>query len=371
MAHLSPEFKHDVFFSYAHGVVDGDATSNLRDWSRKLAEDVRKQLRTWKQFNDLTFYIDDSERDGERLAPTDGVHDGLRDAASASAIFLCALSDWYVDSEWCGKERGWWHEHARAAIGREALAEIERRFVLIAQELTDGREWPPELQDQSGGPLRGYRAYRSHDAVLKRVLLGISERDRAARQDLIIDLSGDLGETLKNIREALKTERAKRLSEAKLKGCAEFPASLFIHAPEDCSEAFDRAQRQLADEGYIVFPESHRPLPRNGRLTDAEMTELSASDGLMLVAGGTRRPLLADFVIVGRNIRRLLQAELLKLIPAGVLDPLGRDQHPRESVIGAQSLGLQWFEITDEAWPGRVKAWLAEMAERDTARPGA
>ena len=54
MAHLGPEFRHDIFVSYSHGDVDGSGASPLKGWSQAFARELNdpelaRSLRRWVQ----------------------------------------------------------------------------------------------------------------------------------------------------------------------------------------------------------------------------------------------------------------------------------------------------------------------------------
>jgi hypothetical protein len=110
MSFLGPPFEHDVFFSYAHADVDGTGDAEIKTWCQKFANDLRQALRRFEEFKPLSLYLDEGPRTGERLDETAGLTPSLRTAAGRAALLCAMMSPWYLRSEWCAKERQWWHE---------------------------------------------------------------------------------------------------------------------------------------------------------------------------------------------------------------------------------------------------------------------
>lgn len=370
MAILGPEYQHDIFFSYAHGDADGDGRSELKQWSQNLAEEVRSSLQKWPDFIDLAFYLDESGRLGERLDATDSAYEGLAASASASAMLLSVMSQWYPDSEWCRQECAWWAEGSEKRAPGVASA-FPRAFVCIAQDSPEGQTWPEALTDGSGRRLKGYVAYDRGLPRLQQVPFGTigDDDDKAAFQRLVIKVAGDLGQKILDMRAALEEERARLHQLDKIGGVADEAAAIFLHAPEDCAKEFAEASESLCNAGYIVAPEEHRPLPRNGRLDDAQEDELRACDGLFILAGDTERSISAELVNIGRNLRKLILAQQNKIMPCGVLDLIGPEGHPDQRIRNAKNLGLEWFDTTSGTWTEDIGSWLrrcCQMASRAT-----
>ena len=84
MAYLGPEFKHDIFFSYAHADVDRSGQALLGRWSAELAEEVRRRLMSRGGLADLSFYLEISDREGQRLEENQGTKRGLEESPRAT-----------------------------------------------------------------------------------------------------------------------------------------------------------------------------------------------------------------------------------------------------------------------------------------------
>jgi hypothetical protein len=157
MSFVGPPFEHDVFFSYAHADVDRVGDAEIKAWSQKFASDLRQALRRFPEFAPLSLYLDESPREGERLDETAELTPSLKKAAGASALLCAMMSPWYLKSEWCAKERQWWHE------GTQALAPIiasgfDRAFICRLMDTIED-EWPEIFMDLEDVARKGFWLY--------------------------------------------------------------------------------------------------------------------------------------------------------------------------------------------------------------------
>ena len=58
MGFLSEPFEHDLFVSYSHGAFADDHGSDLKLWSQKFAKDLRKELRGYDAFQEVSVFLD-------------------------------------------------------------------------------------------------------------------------------------------------------------------------------------------------------------------------------------------------------------------------------------------------------------------------
>ena len=58
----------DVFVSYSHVAIEGNSNSTLKQWSQKLASDLREELNYSDRDPKLRLFLDESERLDESVA---------------------------------------------------------------------------------------------------------------------------------------------------------------------------------------------------------------------------------------------------------------------------------------------------------------
>ena len=126
MAYLAPEYKHDIFFSYPHADADRRGESELKAWSQRFAEDLRSNLISSKRHQNLSFFLDQGQREGERLDEAATPSRALDEAANA-VLLVALMSPWYLESRWCRDEREAWAKGIGGDAGRIARG-VRPRF---------------------------------------------------------------------------------------------------------------------------------------------------------------------------------------------------------------------------------------------------
>ncbi len=356
MSFVGPPFEHDFFFSYAHADVDGTGDAEIKTWCQKCANDVRQALRRFPEFAALSLYLDESPRTGERLDETAALTPSLQKAAGASALLCAMMSPWYLRSEWCAKEREWWHDGTRTLAPAIARG-FDRAFILRLMDTIED-EWPEIFKDLAEVAKKGFFLYDRAKPELQRVPWGWigTEEDRAAYRQFVIEISGRIGERLKDIRARLEEERRAQETLAKLQGEPDH-LLLYLHARADFADPFDDAFARLQGAGYAVTPQAPTPLLRDGRLDDDQADELRSSDAMVVL--GTDDPSVdKDIVVVGKTSRRLAEALEIKPLPCAVYDLVGKARHPERRLINARNLGIAWIDGTAPNWAADLRAWL-------------
>ena len=132
------DFPIDVFFSYSHGAFEGQSHSELKRWSQKLAEDLREEL-SFSGLENLSLYLDESERKDESVDPTEVLGSQLKEKASSAALLTLLMTPQYLRSEWCRWERAWWKERNHP----DPLSVGGRVFVSRVYP-TEEADWPDD-----------------------------------------------------------------------------------------------------------------------------------------------------------------------------------------------------------------------------------
>jgi hypothetical protein len=355
MSFVGRPFEHDVFFSYAHADVDRVGDAEIKAWCQKFASDLRQALRRFPEFAPLSLYLDESPRTGERLDETAELTPSLKKAAGASAVLCAMMSPWYLKSEWCTKERCWWDEGTRA-LAPTIASGFDRAFICRLMDTVED-DWPAVFKDVENVAKKGFWLYDRAKPKLQRMPWGSigTEEDRAAYKQCVIEVSGQIGSRLEEIRARLEADR--KAQEALTKLQAESGQVLYLYTRPDLRAPFEDAFGRLQGAGYAVCPMAPSPLLRDGRLDDDQADELRSSDAMVVV--GTDDPRIdKDIVVVGKNSRRLAEALSIKPLPCAVYDLIGKARHPERRLNNAKNLGIAWIDGTVPDWSTYLKAWL-------------
>ena len=112
---------HDVFVSYAHGPVPlgplaGGRIDPLGKWTRALVANVSEQVDFYLGVKDVArraeFWMD-PELEGNLPLTAN-----LRAKVEQSALMLLVMSPFYLQSDWCGNEVGWFSARRPGPDGR-------------------------------------------------------------------------------------------------------------------------------------------------------------------------------------------------------------------------------------------------------------
>jgi TIR domain len=152
MCFLGEPFKHDVFVSYSHGAFKGQHDPDLKRWSQKFANDLRGELAGTAEFEEISVFLDDSERSDESVDRTADLSDDLEKHVQDSALLAILMTPHYLRSEWCRREREWWDAKGRL----ETLGSGNRIFVCRVRPMGE-TAWPAELPAAVG-----YYAYNKN-----------------------------------------------------------------------------------------------------------------------------------------------------------------------------------------------------------------
>jgi hypothetical protein len=140
---------HDVFVSYAHGPVPLGQYSTVQQdplskWTHKFVDDLRGNIDFLLGFKDpqrrVEIWMDPALEGNQPLGAN------LKGKVERSALLLVAMSHFYLQSEWCGKEVEWFSDR----IDTDG-------HLFVARVCPTQQEWPKALKDKDGNELPGYR----------------------------------------------------------------------------------------------------------------------------------------------------------------------------------------------------------------------
>jgi hypothetical protein len=366
MSFVGPPFEHDIFFSYAHADVDGTGDAEIKAWCQRFANDLRKALRRFPEFARLSLYLDESPREGERLDETAELTPALRKAAGDAALLCAMMSPWYLKSEWCTKERDWWHEGTRT-LAPSIASGFDRAFIGRLMESAED-QWPEIFKDPENVAKKGFWLYDRAKPEFERVPWGWigSEEDKAGYKKCVIVVSGRIAARLKEINRHLEEDRKAREAVAKLRAAE--GQVLYLYTRPDLRDPFEHTFDRLQDAGYAVVPNTPTSLMRDGRLDGRQAQMLLTSDA-MVVLGADDPEVDMDIVVAGTTSRRLAEARSNKRLPCAVYDLVGRARHPERRRINARNLRIAWIDGTEPEWPTDLRAWLHGAAMGATVAP--
>ena len=209
------------------------------------------------------------------------------------------MSPWYLKSEWCAKERQWWHEGTRT-LAPTIASGFDRAFIGRLMDSVED-EWPEIFKDAENIAKKGFWLYDRAKPKFQRVPWGSigSEEDKAAYKKCVIEVSGQIGSRLEEIQARLEEDRKAKEALAKLQ--AEQGQVLYLYTPARSPRPLRSTPSSACKRaGYAVVPMAPTPLLRDGRLDDDQADELRSSDAMVVL--GTDDPRVdKDIVVVGKN----------------------------------------------------------------------
>lgn len=256
---LPPELQQlpiDVFLSYSHGAFSGRSDNELKRWSQRLADDLREEL-VFSGIEDLSLFLDASDREDEGVDPTAVLSDQLQESVEGAAILTALMSPQYLRSKWCGREREWW-------TGRNNPDPLSAggRLFLCRLLATNENDWPQELAG-----LFGYYFHdKDKDQTRARPFTWREgEGDRDQYNDALIKLSGDIAQRLKAAREVL--DERHRHWQQQQKAEAEGGRSCTCTAGRNRPRCGRMPAIGSRTAGSSSIPTGPRPWPRTGAWT--------------------------------------------------------------------------------------------------------
>src|ERR1044071_2857504 len=143
MSYIGAPFRYDVCISYSHGDPQGKGDTRFKGYSQAFIRELVAELKEEQDFGaKLEIFFDDSEDHDCGLNVNSGLTPQLRDAMSQSAVFTVLMSDYYLRSNWCRDERGFWLACKAAA----PFGSSER--LALARIWDTTLDWPAQLQDE-------------------------------------------------------------------------------------------------------------------------------------------------------------------------------------------------------------------------------
>jgi hypothetical protein len=366
MCFLGEPFKHDLFVSYSHGDADGSGRSPLGEWSRDFVADLERQLRQIHLFREVSIFLDQNERPGRGVDPTEPLSQQLKEEISASALLVVLMTPHYLASTWCTQERDWWLERvARNTIGAGGHIFVCRVLPNVTippwkPEEDDGM-WPDALKDSVGHTLTGFWFHTREDVHFDTVPFKWdgSTHDtneyNTARRLLIRHITIRLAE----IRQKLEEQRRDEDNRTKLMQPG--VKMIYLHARERQRQSWQRAREALVRSGYLVYPAAPEPnlldqpllnLKEIREARQKRIFQLAECDAILMLCSDTGAEIEIDLPAIGRNDRESARDISGKLLPCAVLDQVG------QPIEAATALAIEHLDGCHPGWELHVASWL-------------
>jgi hypothetical protein len=346
---LGQPFQHDLFVSYSHGAFKGQHDTDLKLWSQKFANDLRAELAGQGEFDDISVFLDESDRSHENVDRTAQLTGLLGGGVVDSALFTLLMTRHYLRSKWCRQEFDWWcKKHLPDTLGAGG------RVYVCRVHPSDQTSWPEPIKD-----VVGYFCYdRDKNPDKARPFTWRGSTDEVNQYtDLLVEISGDMMQRLRAIKAVLDERR--RLEEQAKKYAAVNGQVLFLHGRPYAATAWDQASDRLQEAGFCVVPGRPIPLAGDGGLDPEYQAQLVKSDGVLLLGAEDGPAIDTDIVVIGRNFRNLAAASK-PFLPCAVLNVAGEPLRTPRRLRNAKNLRMGWIDSTINDWPMLVRSWLLE-----------
>jgi hypothetical protein len=265
----APEFKYDVYISYAH--ADNVALGGDSGWVDVLHRHLEARL---------SQLIGEAPRifRNREASVSDSFSEFLIQSIYESAVLLVVLSPAYLSSNWCQIELKAFIQNADQSGG--LIVGDRSRIFKVFKTPVPWLELPPELSDTVG------LAFFDHEAQTDIPREFVSGRDERYWRRLD-DLAREISEMLKVLRtpeqrsveprREPQPEVKESAPEVEIPSPSLVPVTVYLaETTTDLVEVRYRLQRELLQYGVRVLPE--RPLPReSSALTDEIRKDLRDS----------------------------------------------------------------------------------------------
>jgi hypothetical protein len=357
--HAKHGFEYDMFFSYSHGDVLGQADAPLKLWSKQLHAALNQILALLLKRPPRIFL--DESADGvdkaAHLAPE------LGEKVRRSALFQIIMTPHYLESEWCQKELRTF-VRALAEDGKNAEGRV---FIAKAMETME-MPWPAALCDDEGNRMVGWdfhaRGHPFPHGFMNDWRSGLPPEVSAPLFEMAVAIQGRL-----RALEAAETER-----KAKAEGVGEMEDGLikniYLYGRADEASEWEATWKEIDAVGIHVLPGEPEPLDADDdadkRLSYAK---LASRCDAMLMVGSDGLKLDFDLDVIGRERRNFIASKFQKYLPCAVVDRRG-DLKRTAREGNAKRFGIDWIDAQSGDWPSDIRRWLQSSAGKVGERYG-
>jgi hypothetical protein len=361
MSFVGDPFRHDVFVSYSHGDILSDGDSPLKLWSQSFVRELKRELQL--DINAaVSLFLDENPRRGEGVDGMAPLAPQLQAIAETSAILAVLMTPQYLGSSWCRQELDWWVE------GQRKCGIPHQSRIAVARILpTATNIWPSALGDDAGNQHVGVHFFNRAGGSGVRPFgwPAATSSTGGEFREAVVSLAGLIQARLREVRALVGSARQREEELRRLTAPA--GQAIYLHGRESQALAWDRARRDLVDEGFAVFPLQPEPVdtePKRIRERSARrVSVMQGCDAVLLLGTDDGGALESDLPSIGRFDRYQAIAGSNRLLPCSVLDTVGIVG--REPILKqiAANICVDWIDATAGPWPPRVRSWLKEAIQ--------
>lgn len=256
----------DIFVSYPRALnrpPPDSGTTAAVGWVTRFVEWLEHYLRTELGGEEFHVWMDHQLEANAELTPR------LHELIESCAVFLVILSEAYLRSDWCKDE-------LTTFVAGDIVRRKRTRSRIFIIETTEIAEPPPELSPEILRTRFWYEHPRDHKP--RTMGLPVPTREHEDFQELIIRLSRDIAEELKEQRAEELEERPKPPVPGGATGRPAVPgagpAIYLAESSDDLSDLRYELKTFLTQAGYRVLP---RALNDPSAFEDAVRTDLGQS----------------------------------------------------------------------------------------------
>jgi hypothetical protein len=352
-------FDFDMFFSYSHGDPRGEGKAPLKRWSKELYIALSQTLDVLVPEQPPRIFFDESVRPGDGLDKTAHLAPEVEEKVRASALFQVIMSPLYLQSPWCKSELDTFVE----ALPGKAKGVRGRVFIAKAME-TEGIPWPPCLCDDRGNKTVGWE-FHPRGAALPYGWYGGKWNGKLPDKEMepaLIELAMQVARRLRALDSELtgKTHAAE-LCNALEAGRAE---SIYLYGTSEEPAEWEAVCKAIDTLDIMVQPgEPEPPNLHQDPKRREKLDHLASHCDAMVLVGWDGPTLDLDLDVVGRQRRNLIASRYGKYLPCAVVDRSGT-LSTEARIRNAKRFDIEWIDAKAVEWPGRIKDWLQESADK-------
>jgi hypothetical protein len=367
VSYIGDPFAHDLFVTYSHGSIPGEALSPLKRWSEGFIRELERELLVNPKYTrTLKIFFDDHRQSDQSLDPNAGLTQQLRDEIGKAALLQVLMTDQYLMSAWCRDERDWWLK------GQTALGLTPQDRIAVARVFPTTDTWPQVLADERGNPFVGTCFYDEGGmpGAIRPHAWPIPTSDTGDPfRKLLLEVVGWLTQRIEFLKKRMDERRANDAEAKKL--ADETGQVLYLHGRAEHEATWQAAKGALEDRGFTVFPSEPEEIatdPVTAQRKQALRIEtMGGCDAVLLVGTADAPAVDADLVVVGRGDRQLARARTNRYLPCGLVDTAGAPLATAGRRRAAKALQVDWIDGTRPPWPTDVQQWLTDKST--AARP--
>jgi len=374
MSFIGDPYAIDIFISYSHGDSgDGGPETYYKLWSRHFWKALDRQLRSYPDLTGIRTFFDDNKRQGGGLALFESIDPALKESVSRSAILLALISQQYLKSEYCTREREWW-QAGQAELGHDGRRRLAP-VIMWGDPPAGTVNWVDALKGTGIENILSasfYDAEQARDRPHPYGWPAIGEEIGDKRfHDAVLEVSIQLRRQLRDFKEIVSLHKVHAAGSEGREASGEKP-TVYLHGRSDAAAEWHRAQEALENAGFPVLPVQPEPIATDAterrRTRDERVRTMATCDALLMLAPHDPVIFAEELKMLGKADRDLAtaRAEELgmprKMLPGAVVDMIKDPGQVARRKLFAKNFRLSWFSYEDPAWIGQATNWLGAIA---------